>query len=498
MTATATVTAASPAAPAAPAAPVTPASARDGLEVLRGLCAGAVHLPGDERYDDARRPWNLSVDQHPAAVVHPASTEEVAAVVRAVRSLGLRLAPQGTGHCAGALDDLRDAVLLRTSALTGVVVDPEALTVTVGAGTLWDEAVTAAAAHGLAVLHGSSPDVGVVGYCLGGGIGWYARSLGMAAHSVVSAEVVLPDGSVVVAGDGDGEDADLLWALRGGGGFGVVTRMTVRAFPFATAVAGLLVWDAARAEELLPAWAAWAADAPREVTTSFRLLRLPPLPSVPEPFRGRHLVVVDGAVLPGAGLSGPEHAARVLAPLRALGPEVDTFAEVPVAALTRLHMDPEGPTPAVSRSALVDAFPPEAARAFLDAAGPGSGTALLAAEVRQLGGRLADPSPDAALSHLRGAFLVFGGGLALDDEVRRAGHASATRLVEAVAPWASGAAYPNFVEEPADAARAHTPRAWRRLQALRERYDAAGLVAAAHPVTPAGSSAGAVDAQAQR
>nr|WP_246315689.1 FAD-binding protein [Kineococcus aurantiacus] len=441
-------------------------------------------MPGDASYDDARRPWNSAVDQRPAAVVHPASTAEVAAVVRAATALGLRVAPQGTGHCAAAVQDLGDAVLLRTSALTGVEVDPDGLTVTVGAGTLWDEAVTAAAAHGLAVLHGSSPDVGVVGYCLGGGIGWYARALGMAAHSVLSAEVVLPDGSVVRAGEGPGEDADLLWALRGGGGFGIVTRLTLRAHRFSTACAGMLVWDAARVEEVLPAWAAWAADAPVEVTTSFRLLRMPPLPSVPEVFRGRHLVLVDGAVLGGAG-----HAEQVLAPLRALGPEMDTFADVPVASLTRLHMDPEGPTPVVSRSVLVREFPAEAARAFLDAAGPGSGTALLGAEVRQLGGRLAEPSPTAALSHLKGAFLVFGGSLALDEDGHRAGWDSATRLLEAVAPWSDGATYPNFTEEPGETSRAFTPQAWERLQQLKERYDAGAAVVTAHPVTPAGTPA---------
>src|SRR4051794_18844793 len=142
---------------------------------LAGLCGGAVHLPGDPGYDAARMPWNVAVDQRPAAVAYPTSAEDVSEVVLAAAKLGLRVAPQCTGHNAGPLGPLGDAVLLRTSALNGVEVDAERRIARVEAGALWQDVVEAGAVHGLAALHGSSPDVGVVGYSLGGGIGWYAR-----------------------------------------------------------------------------------------------------------------------------------------------------------------------------------------------------------------------------------------------------------------------------------------------------------------------------------
>ncbi len=216
-------------------------------EGLRHLCGGAVHLPGDPGYDAARVPWNVAVQQRPAAVVYPASADEVVEVVRAASAAGLRVAPQGTGHNAGPLGDLADTVLVRTSAMREVTVDAASRTARVGAGALWIDVVEAVAPFGLAALHGSSPDVGVVGYSLGGGIGWYARALGMATNSVTAVELVTADGRLVRA---DAEhEPDLFWAVRGGGGnFGVVTAMEFRLYPIETAFAGMLVWDRTDAE----------------------------------------------------------------------------------------------------------------------------------------------------------------------------------------------------------------------------------------------------------
>jgi hypothetical protein len=451
-------------------------------ESLRGLCGGAVHLPGDNGYDAARSPWNVAFDQRPAAVAYPADTEEVAAVVRAAVAAGLRVAPQGTGHNAGALGDLSEAVLLRTSAMTGVSVDPVAGTVRVQAGTLWLDVVTAAAAHGLTVLHGSSPDVGVVGYSLGGGMGWYARELGLAAHSITGARLVTSDGRVVDV-DEDHEP-ELLWALRGGGGnLGIVTELEFRAYDFATAYAGWLVWDVQQADRVLKAWASWATEAPDCVTTSFRLLRLPPLEEIPAPLRGRHLVVIDGAVRAGA-----DDAERVLAPLRALQPEMDTFAEVPTADLVRLHMDPEGPTPAVSSTALLRALPGDATDALLAAGGPASGTDLAVVELRQLGGALGRPA-DGALACLDAQFLLFALQVAFTPEMAAQGRVDADGVIDAMAPWVTGGHYLNFVEAPHDASTGYRSEDWSRLQAVRAAVDPAGVVLANHPVPMPSSAA---------
>src|SRR5262249_3607633 len=162
-----------------------------------GIPSERVHVPGDASYDAARVPWNVAIDQRPAAIAYPRNADDVSAVVRAAAEAGLRVAPQSTGHNAGPLAarGLDDVVVVRTSDMNLVIADPDAGIVRVEGGAVWEPAVAAASAHGRAVLHGSSPDVGIAGYTLGGGIGWDARTPGPATNSVSAVELALGDGT---------------------------------------------------------------------------------------------------------------------------------------------------------------------------------------------------------------------------------------------------------------------------------------------------------------
>ena len=204
--------------------------------------AGQIHYPGDVDWDQARTAWNLAVDQRPAAVALPRSAEEVASVIRAATQSGLRVSAQGTGHAAAAHDSLANTILIKTTHMRGVQIDAAAGRARVAAGALWLDAVLAAAEHGLAALAGSSPDVGVVGYTLGGRISWLSRRYGLAANSVTAIELVTADGELRRT---DAEhDPDLFWALRGGGGsFGVVTAMEFDLYPLADVYAGTLFFE---------------------------------------------------------------------------------------------------------------------------------------------------------------------------------------------------------------------------------------------------------------
>ena len=462
---------ASPLVPEQTAGPLADASS------LRGLCGGAVHLPGDPGYDDARMPWNVAVQQRPAAVAYPADAAEVAEVVRAAAAAGLQVAPQGTGHNAGPLGELGQTVLLRTSGMCEVTVDVEARTARAGAGALWIDVVDAVAPHGLAALHGSSPDVGVVGYSVGGGMGWYARELGLATNNITAVELVTGDGRLVRATAET--EPDLFWAVRGGGGnFGVVTALEFRLFPIDTAYAGMLVWDRSEADRVVRAWARWAVDAPDCVTTSLRILQLPPFEEIPEPVRGRQLVMIDGAVL-----ADDDRAAEVLADLRALSPEMDTFGRLPSASLVRLHMDPEGPTPGVSSTAVLGSMPDAAVDAFLEVVGHGTSQSLLAAELRQLGGALGRPAEGAgAVPMVDGQFVLFAVAIAATPEMGAAGQADADALVAAMSPWANGTQYLNFVEHAWDPRAGYDEVSWARLQAVRAAVDPAGVLHANHRI----------------
>jgi hypothetical protein len=439
-----------------------------------------VYRPGDSGYDAARTPWNVAVDLRPAAVAYPSSIAELAAIVNAARRAGLRIAVQGTGYAAGALGELSDAVLVKTSAMTGVRVDAERRLVRVQAGALWGDAVGAAAKHGLSVLHGSSPDVGVVGYSLGGGLGWYARALGLQAHSVTAATVVTSSGEIVEVDDS--HHPDLLWALRGGGGnFAVVAELEFRAYCFTEAYAGLLAWDWTHADAVVRRWAQWSADAPDAATTSLRIMQLPPIPEIPEPFRGRNLVVIDGAVL-----ADDARAAAILAPLRELEPEpeLDTFARVPTEQLAWLHMDPEGPTPCVMDSVLLASLPPSAVEAFLAAAGPESSSHAMVAEIRQLGGALARPSENpCALPMLDAQYVLFSVSIAPTPEIAPSLQAESRAIIAALSEWAGGQ-YLNFAGCAADASSAYSAESWERLRTLRFQWDPDEALIASHPIPP--------------
>jgi FAD/FMN-containing dehydrogenase len=430
--------------------------------------------PGDPGYDDARTTWALVADLRPAAVAFPSSVAEAAAVVRQATTEGMRVAPLGTGHNAHPLGDLSKTVLVRTSRLNAVSIDPDARTVRAGAGTVWGPIVEQASPLGLAALHGSAPDAGVVGYTLGGGINWYGRSRGLAVNTVTAVELITADGSLVRAGAE--HEPDLFWALRGGGAanFGLVTALEFALFRLTRVYAGMMLWDLRQAPEVLARWGELVADAPEELTLSYRHMNFPPIAEVPEPFRGRRLVIVDGAVLG----SDPE---RVIAPLRELSPEVDTFAEVPPVAVARIHMDPEFPTPGWGRSALLDDFPAAAVDRLIEVAGIDSGNHLaLAAEVRQLGGAMSRPvAGGGALSAIDGRFQLVSGGMMVGDLAEQT-RAHTRRVIDGLGEWSRGREYLNFQEEKIDPARAFDDATLGRLRAVRDKVDADHVFQANH------------------
>jgi hypothetical protein len=447
---------------------------------LRPAIDGAFVMPGDPGFDEARLAWNLSADQRPAAVALPESASDVAATVRFARVNGLRVAPQGTGHNATAIASLQDTILLKTSRMRGVSIDASRRRARAEAGTLWMEATAPAHEHGLLALGGSSPDVGVVGYSLGGGLSWLGRKYGLAANHVLAAEVVTADGELRRV-DAD-DDADLFWALRGGGGsFAAVTALEFELFEIPEIYAGAMMWPAERAHEVMHAWREWTQTAPEDATTAARILQFPPLPELPEPLRGRAFVVIDGAV------SGePLEAAEVIAPLRALGPEMDSFAMIPAPALQAIHMDPEEPMPGLSDHTLLGALEPAAIDTLLDVANPAAGSPLLLVELRHLGGALGRvPEGAGALGAFNGEYLFFAAGLPMDAGVAAAIEAHLALARAALAPYESGSVYLNFAERPIDAATIYRPWVYQRLREIKAAYDPEDLFLSNHPIAPA-------------
>jgi hypothetical protein len=448
-------------------------------ESLRHLCGGGVHLPGDPGYDASRVPWNVAVDLRPAAVALPRDVDDVAAVVRAARAAGLRVAPQSTGHGAAPLTgiDLSDVVLVKLSGLTGVTVDVERRTARVVGGTLWQDVVAATAPHGLTALHGSAGDVAVAGYALNGGLSFYGRKHGLATTSIRAVELVTAAGELVRA---DAEHhPDLFWAVRGGGGnFGVVVAIEIGLLPVADVVAGMLLWDRERAPEVVRAWAAWTREVPESVTTSLRVMSFPPLPELPPFLSGRQVVVVDGALLEDDARAG-----ELLAPLRALAPEVDTFGRIPAEGLLAVHMDPPAPTPSVGDHCVLGRLGDDTVEALLAEVGPGTTTPLMFAELRHLGGALGRPAEGGgAVASVPGDYAVLALAVAATPEMGAAGTAAAQRLVAALQPWTVPGRVLTFTERAVDDHAGHDVDAAGRLARLRAAYDPERSLVASHRV----------------
>jgi FAD/FMN-containing dehydrogenase len=450
------------------------------VEELRSSIAADVVVPGDETWDVVRQAWNVAADQHPAAIALPETAQDVVEVVNYARTNGLRVAGQGTGHGAAPIQSLEDTILVKTCRMRSVEIDVAGRSARAEAGAIWTDVTEPAGEHGLVALHGSSPDVGVVGYTLGGGMGWLARSHGFAANSVTAIEIVTPDGQHLRA---DHEaHAELFWALRGGGGsFGIVTAIEFDLYRLSEVYGGWLIFPIERSSEVLHAWREWTHTAPNEVTSVGRILQLPPIPEIPEPLRGRSIVVVEAAYQ-GSEAAGIE----LMRPLRELGPEIDTFAVMPATALTRLHQDPEDPSPAVGDGALVAELPAEALDALIDAAGPDSGSSLLSVELRHVGGAMATEAPGSgALATLDGEYVMFAVGIAMTPEMGAAAAADVNRVRAALEPWDAGHGYFNFSESDGEGDEQFPAHTYIRLQEVKAIYDPTEMIVSNHPIKPA-------------
>jgi FAD/FMN-containing dehydrogenase len=343
------------------------------------------------------------------------------------------------------------------------------------------DVVEPAHAHGLAPLLGSSPDVGVVGYTLGGGVSWMARRHGLAANNVVAVEVVTPDGRHVRADHVD--EPDLFWALRGGGGsFGVVTAIEMRLFELEAAFAGAMLFPVERAAEVLKAWMAWTRDVPDEVTSIGSILHVPPMPELPEFLRGRSFARIEAVVL-GSEADGVE----LLEPLRGLGPEIDLFAMQSSIEISRLHMDPEGGVPlAISDHQLVGRIDDAGIDRLVEVVGAGSGTPLNMVELRHAGGALQRSGADHGVADvLPGEFIAFALGVPMAPATASAITTDLGVVRSILADYDTQRTYLNFVEHAVDPAAFYGERAYARLRAVKASVDPDELLRANHPIRPA-------------
>jgi FAD/FMN-containing dehydrogenase len=272
-----------------------------------------------------------------------------------------------------------------------------------------------------------------------------------------------------------GENADLFWALRGGGGsFGVVTAIEFRLYPLTDLYGGALFFPVDQAAAVVADWRRWVETVPAELTSAVKVFHFPPFDEIPEPFRGKSFAIVEVA-FQGSDAAGDE----LVQPLRALQPVLDTVGRMPATALTRLHMDPDAPVPYAGDGLLLADVPAEEAARIVSAMGP----ELLGFELRHLGGAAAQSSPEHGVAdRLDAPFAFFTYGMAPTPEAKLAVEAAARRFRESLAHLAAEKTYFNFTERPVDESAFHHEDAASRLRLVRAQHDPGRLFAAGHEV----------------
>jgi hypothetical protein len=413
----------------------------DQIADLRSNIRGQVILPEDAQYESARLAWNLAVNQHPALIVIAADAEDIAVALRFAALVDLDVTVQSTGH--GVARSATDCLLLITSELKGVQIDATARTAWVEAGAKWGAVLNAAQAVGLAPLLGSSPGVGAIGYTLGGGMGWLARKYGLAADSVLRFEVVLANGEKVSTSPT--ENADLFWALGGGGGaFAVVTGMEIKLYPVQTVYGGTLIYPAAAAREVLQFFREWSQYLPNEWTTSVAIMNLPPLPELPPFLSGQSVVMVNTCY------AGETRLGQMMAQawMDWKQPIVNGFHEMPFSEVGSISNDPQDPMPGTSSGAWMNDLSDDAIETILRFALPAGGPpTLVKTEVRQAGGAMAKVDTyERAYSHRQAPFVLQMVGVSPTPEAVEAVMRHVRQFKAALGSHLTGGTYMNFLE----------------------------------------------------
>ena len=438
-----------------------------GAAELRERLVGALVLPDDPQWMRAATPWNVTVRARPLAVVEAANPDDVALAVTHAAAHGIRVALIGPGHGASAA--IGGTLLIRTSSLRRLEVSQATRTAIVGAGVSWGELQQALAGSGLTGLVGSNPSVSVVGLLLQGGYSWFTRTFGAAAGSLRAAEIVDAQGTRRWVDDVT--DADLMWALRGGGGrLAAVTAVEIDLFPAESLAGGRLMFPIEDIVGVSAAYADATRSVEREVSLWLSALHFPPLPELPDAVRGRSFVVVDAVAT-----TGVDALDVVLAPVRASGTLLrDTVAVRGAAEIAAICEEPVTPTPTMQRGYALAGLSSDALAAFVSAASaPGP---FMSLQLRHVAG---GPARRAGVgTGIAAGFVVNALAITPIPPAEDAARSAMDALAETLAPWSAGPVLPSFVATWRTLADAYTPEQLERLAGVAHRTDPAGIFTA--------------------
>ncbi|MGN6173014.1 MAG: FAD-binding oxidoreductase [Streptosporangiaceae bacterium] len=441
------------------------------LETLRRGFGGRIIEPGDAEYESARR--SVLARGNPAHVLQPGSVADVRAGVRFAASAGLVLSVRGGSHGFPGFGTNDGGVVIDLSKLADVeVIDKERHLVRIGGGATWGQVAAALAPHGLAISSGDTKSVGVGGLTLTGGIGWKVRKYGLALDSVAAAEVVTASGEAVRASAG--ENPELFWAIRGGGGnFGIVTAFEFTAHPTTDVFYGKIAFPASEAATVLQGWADYLRTAPDELTSTVAFAN---------PFAGGPEAPVE--IYVAFDGDDPELAAQAIDPIRRLGTVThDGIALQPYADTLADGTPPPPGIQFASRSAFADRESVPDVLQILTEVRASQRSPFIT--VRSVGGAVFRVPDDATAYAHRQAELMFVTTAAGPKPAVEAARPALEAMWDRLTPHVSGA-YANFLTSATeeDVAAVYPVPTYQRLAAVKHRYDPGNLFAGNHNVQP--------------
>ncbi|HEY3058629.1 MAG TPA: FAD-binding oxidoreductase [Chloroflexota bacterium] len=432
---------------------------------LLGRVLGEVVRPTDATYDTARQVWNAAFDRYPALIVRAADAADVLRAVEFTRDQQLPLAVRSGGHSFAGFGTVDGGVVIDMSGMRGVSIDPRRGTAWVQPGATTADLAPHASRYGLALPTGDVNTVGLGGLTLGGGIGFLVRKHGLTIDHLQSIEMVTADGRLVTASEH--ENADLFWAVRGGGGnFGVVTAFEFRLAPVNMILGGAMMLPAT--SDVLEAYLDYSRAAPEELTTITMLMQAPPAPFVPAELVGKPvlmpLVVFDGDLEAGQ---------RALEPLRALGPYVEMVQPMPYHAIYNLTADGAARGKSFGRSGFFQSFDRAAIDAMIAGVQAAGGAGHTFLQFRPLGGAMARVASTAtAFAHRDAAYMLAVNAGWEDDAQEGEAKAWVRGVWNTLKPRAQGV-YVNFLGDDGAARirEAYPGASYERLVAVKRQYD---------------------------
>lgn len=437
------------------------------LDAVRPRLTGSLLLPGDGGWDAARRPWNLSIEQHPAAVAVPVDISDLRVLSDAARSAGATLALQPGGH--GASGDLSGAVIVRMAAFDRLEVDADAGILRVGSGVRWGAVVDALEGTGWAAPAGTSPVVSVAGYTLGGGHSWFSRTAGLGSDNLRAAWVLRPDGSHERVDDDN--DPALMWALRGAGGVvGIVTALEIDLVHTPALWGASLSFDATDAASVIRAVRDISADAPSTLNIFLNSMRMPDAPQLPEAIRGRSFIDVQV-------LSVGAAADDVVDMLCAVGTaRREISGTTSPSALVAASTEPTEPSPGRGASMALSSLDDVTIDALAEYRELPEQAPLMGIDIRMLGGALDAPRRSGFASLQSAAWLLHALAPVFPGAPAKPGEASLAGFVELLAPLEAARTVPTFLGPGQTLDRCAADADLERLREVRAAVDPNGLL----------------------